>query len=138
MGLDKGALLGPCVIVALVGAGGMRDVYRARDERIGRDVAIKVLPPEFAADRERLRRFEHETRAAGALDHPRILTVNDLGRENPIHRSGVKGQACSPGRATVSEAASSAPSRCSHVASPRLEPCSDLQLLNVATRSPPC
>jgi Tol biopolymer transport system component len=57
----------------------MGEVYRAHDERIGRDVAIKVLPPEFAADRERLRRFEHEARAAGALDHPNILAVHDVG-----------------------------------------------------------
>jgi serine/threonine protein kinase len=56
-GLAEGALVGPYEIVALVGAGGMGEVYRARDERIGRDVAIKVLPPKFATDRERLRRF---------------------------------------------------------------------------------
>jgi TolB-like protein/Flp pilus assembly protein TadD len=79
MGLQKGTLLGPYEIVALVGAGGMGEVYRARDERIGRDVAIKVLPPEFATDRERLRRFEQEARAAGALDHPNILAVHDVG-----------------------------------------------------------
>jgi len=79
MGLQKGALLGPYEIVALVGAGGMGEVYRARDERIGRDVAIKVLPPGFATDPERLRRFEQEARAAGALDHPNILTVHDVG-----------------------------------------------------------
>ena len=79
MGLEKGALLGPYEIVALVGAGGMGEVYRAHDGRIGRDVAIKVLPPEFAADRERLRRFEREARAAGALDHPNILAVHDVG-----------------------------------------------------------
>jgi Tol biopolymer transport system component len=77
--LQKGALVGPYEIVALVGAGGMGKVYRARDERIGRDVAIKVLPPEFATDPERLRRFEQEARAAGALDHPNILSVHDVG-----------------------------------------------------------
>jgi Tol biopolymer transport system component len=79
MGLQKGALLGRYEIVALVGAGGMGEVYRARDERIGRNVAIKVLPPEFGTDPERLRRFEQEARAAGALDHPNILAVHDVG-----------------------------------------------------------
>jgi serine/threonine protein kinase/tetratricopeptide (TPR) repeat protein len=79
MGLQKGTLLGPYEIVALVGAGGMGEVYRARDNRIGRDVAIKVLPTEFAANQERLRRFEQEARMAGALDHPNILAVHDVG-----------------------------------------------------------
>jgi Tol biopolymer transport system component/serine/threonine protein kinase len=79
MGLQKGTLLGPYEIVALVGAGGMGEVYRARDERIGRDVAIKVLPPKFATEGERLRRFEQEARAAGALNHPNILAVHDVG-----------------------------------------------------------
>jgi serine/threonine protein kinase len=70
MGLQKGALLGPYEIVALVGAGGMGEVYRARDERNGRDVAIKVLPLEFATDRERLRRFEQEHPAACSKHGP--------------------------------------------------------------------
>jgi eukaryotic-like serine/threonine-protein kinase len=77
--LRPGTHVGPFEVLSLVGAGGMGEVYRAHDERIGRDVAIKVLPPEFAADRERLRRFEHEARAAGALDHPNILAVHDVG-----------------------------------------------------------
>jgi eukaryotic-like serine/threonine-protein kinase len=71
--------LGPYEIVAPLGAGGMGEVYRARDERIGRDVAIKVLPGEFASDPDRLRRFEQEARAAGQLNHPNILTVHDTG-----------------------------------------------------------
>ena len=74
--------LGPYEILGPLGAGGMGQVYRARDPRFRRDVAIKVLPDDFAADPERLKRFEHEARAAGALNHPNILTVHDLGTEN--------------------------------------------------------
>jgi TolB-like protein/Tfp pilus assembly protein PilF len=79
MSLGHGSRLGSYEIVGLLGAGGMGEVYRARDERIGRDVAIKVLPPEFASDPERLRRFEQEARAAGRLNHPNILAVYDVG-----------------------------------------------------------
>jgi non-specific serine/threonine protein kinase len=77
--VTPGTKLGPYEIVALIGAGGMGEVYRARDERLGRDVAIKVLPAEFAADPERLRRFEQEARAVAALDHPNILAIHDVG-----------------------------------------------------------
>ena len=63
MALTAGARLGPYEITAKIGAGGMGEVYRARDTRLGRDVAIKVLPAVFAADPDRLRRFEHEARA---------------------------------------------------------------------------
>jgi len=77
--LRPGIRLGPYEIVALLGAGGMGEVYRARDTRLGRDVAIKVLPTEFAADPDRLRRFEQEARATAALDHPNILAVYDVG-----------------------------------------------------------
>lgn len=64
-------------IVALVGAGGMGEVYRARDPHLGRDVAVKVLPAAFSADPERLSRFEQEAQAAGALNHPNILSIHD-------------------------------------------------------------
>jgi TolB-like protein/Flp pilus assembly protein TadD len=74
-----GAGLGPYEIVALIGAGGMGEVYRARDTRLGRDVAIKVLPAEFASEPDRLRRFEQEARAVAALDHPNILALYDVG-----------------------------------------------------------
>ena len=74
-----GRVLGHYQIVAFLGAGGMGEVYRARDSRIGRDVAVKVLPPGIAADPERLRRFEQEARAAGALNHPNILAIYDVG-----------------------------------------------------------
>src|SRR5580700_7457171 len=71
--------LGPYEIVAPLGAGGMGEVYRARDTRLGRDVAIKVLPASFSSDTERLRRFEQEARAAGALNHPNVLAIYDIG-----------------------------------------------------------
>jgi serine/threonine protein kinase/Tol biopolymer transport system component len=74
-----GRVLGHYQIVAFLGAGGMGEVYRARDSRIGRDVAVKVLPPGIAAHPERLRLFEQEARAAGAINHPNILTIYDVG-----------------------------------------------------------
>ena len=77
--LTLGTRLGPYEILGPIGAGGMGEVYRARDTRLGRDVAIKVLPPEFATDPERLRRFEQEARAAAALNHPNIVVVFDVG-----------------------------------------------------------
>jgi serine/threonine protein kinase len=79
MTLPPGQRLGPYEIVGALGAGGMGEVYRARDSRLGREVAVKVLPPGFAADSDRLRRFEQEARAAGALNHPNVLAVYDLG-----------------------------------------------------------
>jgi serine/threonine protein kinase len=75
MALSAGAKLGSYEIVSLLGSGGMGEVYRARDPRLGRDVAIKVLPAAFAADEDRLRRLEREARAAAALNHPNIVTV---------------------------------------------------------------
>ncbi len=79
MGLPTGTKLGPYEIVASLGAGGMGEVYRARDPRLGREVAIKVLPTYFCSDQDRLRRFEQEARAAGALNHPNVLAVYDVG-----------------------------------------------------------
>ncbi len=74
--------LGPYEITALLGAGGMGEVYRARDTRLDRSVAIKVLPEVFASDRDRLRRFEQEARAVAALNHPNILGVYDVGSQD--------------------------------------------------------
>src|SRR5215469_10560059 len=82
MPLAPGTKLGPYELVSLIGAGGMGEVYRARDQRLGRDVAVKILPASFAADPDRLRRFEHEARAIAALNHPNILGVHDIGQQN--------------------------------------------------------
>ena len=79
MTLVSGTRIGAYEVVSSVGAGGMGEVYRARDTRLQRDVAIKILPSEFSADGDRLRRFEQEARATSALNHPNILTVHDLG-----------------------------------------------------------
>jgi len=79
MPLSLGARLGPYEILARLGAGGMGEVYRARDSRLGREVAVKVLPGSFAEDKDRLRRFEQEARATGALNHPNLLALHDVG-----------------------------------------------------------
>src|SRR5947209_7867164 len=79
MTIASGTHLGPYEIVGPIGAGGMGEVYRARDTRLGRDVAVKVLPHTFSADVDRLRRFEQEACAAGALNHPNILSIYDVG-----------------------------------------------------------
>ena len=77
--LQAGTKLGRYEIRSKIGEGGMGEVYRARDERINRDVAVKVLPAAYSADAERLRRFEQEAQATGALNHPNILAVYDVG-----------------------------------------------------------
>ena len=74
-----GTRLGPYEIQGLIGAGGMGEVYKAKDPKLGREVAIKVLPAAFAEDTDHLRRFEQEARAAGALNHPNITVIHDLG-----------------------------------------------------------
>jgi serine/threonine protein kinase len=79
MSLSAGTRLGPYEVLGLIGSGGMGEVYRARDTRLGRDVAIKVLPDDVARDPDRLRRLEREARAVAALNHPNILTVHDVG-----------------------------------------------------------
>jgi len=82
MTLISGTKLGPYEIVALIGAGGMGEVYRARDARLGREVALKILPESIARDPERLRRFEQEARAVAALNHPNILGLYDIGSQD--------------------------------------------------------
>src|SRR5215472_6400091 len=77
--------LGPYKIIALIGSGGMGEVYRARDTRLLRDVALKVLPASFTNDPERVRRFEQEARAVAALNHPNIVSVHDVGASGRVH-----------------------------------------------------
>src|SRR5262245_23652689 len=80
--LGPGALIGPYEIVSLLGEGGMGQVFRARDPRLGRDVAIKVLPADSAGDADAVARFEREARAIASLSHPNILAIYDVGRQN--------------------------------------------------------
>jgi serine/threonine protein kinase/Tol biopolymer transport system component len=84
MPLQAGSRLGPYQIVAPIGAGGMGEVCRAVDTRLGREVAIKVLPAEVSADAARLSRFENEARAASALNHPNIVTIYEIGRADGL------------------------------------------------------
>ena len=84
MTLAAGARLGPYELLAPLGAGGMGEVYRARDTRLSREVAIKVLPSELSSDPSRLKRFEKEARSASALNHPNIVTVYDIGSEGGV------------------------------------------------------
>ena len=79
MPLASGSKLGPYEILAPLGAGGMGEVYRARDSRLKRDVAIKVLSESVASDADRRKRFEQEARSASALNHPNIVTIYDIG-----------------------------------------------------------
>src|SRR5689334_22569301 len=79
MTLAAGSRLGAYEILSPLGAGGMGEVYRAKDARLGREVAIKVLPTAMASDPDRRARFEQEARSASALNHPNILTIYDIG-----------------------------------------------------------
>src|SRR5436309_8405139 len=82
--MAAGTQLGPYKIIFQIGAGGMGEVYRARDLRLGRDVAIKVLPDRFAKDDEAIGRFEREARALAALSHPNIITIHDFSTEQGV------------------------------------------------------
>src|SRR5215472_2893021 len=82
MPLSPGVRLGPYEILGAIGAGGMGEVYRARDTRLGREIALKILPESFACESDRLHRFEQEARAVAALNHSNILAVFDIGQQN--------------------------------------------------------
>src|SRR5579884_843055 len=84
MTLSPGERLGPYEIVERIGAGGMGEVYRAKDTRLGRDVAIKVLPPEFSDDLTRKQRFEREARTISGLNHPNICVLHDVGSQDGV------------------------------------------------------
>ncbi len=88
MSLTPGTKLGPYEILAPIGAGGMGEVYRAKDTRLGRDVALKILPESFAREPDRLRRFEQEARAVAALNHPNILAIHDIGQRAEGRNNG--------------------------------------------------
>jgi tetratricopeptide (TPR) repeat protein len=88
----RGRVLGHYRVMDLVGAGGMGEVYRARDERLDRDVAVKVLPEAVSADPDRLARFEREAKALARIEHPNILTIHDFGQESPS--GGGSGATC--------------------------------------------
>src|SRR5690349_3942939 len=84
MTIARGTFFGPYEILDLVGSGGMGEVYRARDRRLGRQIAIKILPANTADDPDRLTRFEREARLASSLNHPNIVTIYDIGQETSI------------------------------------------------------
>ena len=84
MTLSAGSRLGPYEILGPLGAGGMGEVYRARDTRLGREVAINVLPEALTSDRDRLSRFEQEARSASSLNHPNIITIYEIGRADSV------------------------------------------------------
>src|SRR5512139_656488 len=84
MSLSAGTRLGPYEIVAPIGAGGMGEVYRARDTRLGRDVAVKVLPADFAANPQLKERFEREAQTISQLSHPNVCSLFDVGHESGV------------------------------------------------------
>src|SRR5579859_4608938 len=85
MALSPGVRLGPYEILDALGAGGMGEVYRARDTRLGRDVAVKILPAEFSADPIRKQRFEREAKTISSLNHPHICVLHDVGSQDGIN-----------------------------------------------------
>src|SRR5215510_335693 len=85
MPLGPGTRLGPYEIVSAIGAGGMGEVYRARDTKLGRDVALKVLPDAFASDPDRLARLHREAQVLAALNHPNIAAIHGLGDSGSVH-----------------------------------------------------
>ncbi len=84
MALEAGTKLGPYEIIAPIGAGGMGEVYKAKDTRLDRTVAVKVLPSHVASNPEVRQRFEREARAVSSLNHPHICTLHDIGKQDGI------------------------------------------------------
>jgi len=84
MSLPSGTKLGPYEIMGLLGAGGMGEVYRAKDTRLGRDVAIKILPKEMSADAGRKQRFEREAKTISSLNHPNICVLHEVGTQDGL------------------------------------------------------
>src|SRR6476469_1516447 len=84
MALSVGQSLGPYTVIAPLGAGGMGEVYRARDGKLDRDVAVKVLPAQLTANADALARFEREAKAVASLSHPNILAIHDFGRHEDV------------------------------------------------------
>src|SRR5262245_32165424 len=85
MALSPGTQLGPYEVLSLVGAGGMGEVYRARDTKLNRDIALKILPSEFALDTERLARFKREAQVLASLNHPNIAQIHGFEDSGGIH-----------------------------------------------------
>jgi serine/threonine protein kinase len=85
MSFTSGSKLGPYEIQSLIGAGGMGEVYRARDPRLQRVVAIKILPQSLASDHDRLDRFQREARILSALNHPNVMAIHDVGSQDGVH-----------------------------------------------------
>ena len=89
MAIQPGTRLGPYEVLSAIGAGGMGEVYRARDTRLNRDVALKVLPEVFARDAQRMARFEREAKLLASLNHPNIATIHGLEESGTIHPGGL-------------------------------------------------
>jgi serine/threonine protein kinase len=85
LAIDPGTNIGPYKIMHTLGAGGMGEVYLARDTRLGRKIALKFLSAEFTKDEERVRRFQQEARAASALNHPNLITIFEIGEVESVH-----------------------------------------------------
>jgi serine/threonine protein kinase len=84
MAFSSGTRLGSYEIVGALGSGGMGEVYRARDTRLSRDVAVKILPADVASNQDRLHRFEQEAQSASSLNHPNIITIYEIGAQDSI------------------------------------------------------
>src|SRR5438874_7993011 len=84
MAIASGTKIGPYEVLAPLGAGGMGEVYRAKDTRLGRDVAIKILPKDMSADPERKQRFQREAKTISSLNHPNICTLHDIGSQDGL------------------------------------------------------